>query len=121
MKEPNGLHVNNILFRIANITPTKSGQFVTLWKRIGNGPIIPYDMSDPIDYFMIYVQQENRHGFFFIPKTVLYTKGFVSSNGQGGKRAMRVYASWDIAESKQAQKTQEWQLNYFFELDKNKS
>ena len=28
-----------IKFRVAKITPTKIGQFVTFWKRIGSGPI----------------------------------------------------------------------------------
>lgn len=34
----------SIKYLVAKITPTKVGQFVTLWKRIGNGPIQPYDV-----------------------------------------------------------------------------
>ncbi len=30
-----------IKFRVAKITPTKVGQFVTFWKRIADGPITP--------------------------------------------------------------------------------
>lgn len=44
--------INNqlVIFRAAKITPTKTDQFVVLWKRIGGGPIIPYDMADPMHY-----------------------------------------------------------------------
>jgi MepB protein len=41
----NGLRVQ---YRVAKITPTKVGQFVTLWKRVGRGPIQPFDLSDPV-------------------------------------------------------------------------
>lgn len=37
----NGL---SIRFRAAKITPTKVGQFVTIWERSGDGPIQPYDV-----------------------------------------------------------------------------
>src|SRR5258708_426124 len=43
----------NILFRVGKITPKKVGQFVTLWKREGTGPIQPYDLSDTVDLFVI--------------------------------------------------------------------
>ena len=112
-------HLNNlrIIFRIAKRTPTKTGQFVTLWKRSENGPIIPYDISDPYDFYIISVRKNNQLGQFIFPKDILYQKGILSENNQGGKRALRVYAPWDITESKQAQKTQEWQSRYFFEID----
>jgi hypothetical protein len=107
---------HKIVFRVAKITPTKTGQFVTLWKRIGNGPIMPFDMNDPFDRVIISVRQNQRLGQFVFPKSVLYEKGFVSKDGKGGKRAMRIYSSWDAADSKQAQKTQAWQSQYFFEV-----
>jgi len=50
---------------------------------------------------------------------VLYEKGFISKERKGGKRAMRVYPPWDITESNQAKKTQEWQIKYFFEINEN--
>jgi hypothetical protein len=111
--EMQGRHVK---FRVGKITPKKTGQFVTLWKRIGKGPILPYDMADPVDVFVISVRKPGRLGQFVFPKSVLYEKGIVSNEGQGGKRAMRVYPSWDHAESRQAQSTQAWQLLYFFEI-----
>ena len=63
--EPEGLEyaasvfeLNNrkIRFRIAKTTPTKVGQFVTLWKRTNKGPIQPFDMLDQIDLFVISLQ-----------------------------------------------------------------
>lgn len=113
--------INNrsILFRTGKITPTKIGQFVTLWKRIGNGPILPYDIADDIDLFVISVRNEEFFGQFVFPKAALYEKGIISKEGKGGKRAMRIYPPWDITESKQAKKTQAWQLIYFFAIASN--
>lgn len=105
-----------IVFRIAKTTPTKIGQFVTLWKRVGSGPIMPYNLSDPIDLFVISVRNKENLGQFVFPKRILHEKGFISQDGSGGKRAMRVYPPWNTPESRQAQKTQAWQLLYFFEI-----
>ena len=111
-------NMNNhkIVFRVSKITPTKTGQFVTLWKRRDNGLIMPFDISDSFDKVIVSVRQNQRLGQFVFPKTVLYEKGFVSKDGIGGKRAMRVYAPWDITDSKQAKKTQAWQYQYFFDI-----
>ena len=110
--------INNwrIIFRVAKITPTKVGQFVTLWKRIGTGPILPYDISDSLDLFMVSVKSGKSLGQFIFPKELLLQKGFVSTNGKGGRRAMRVYPPWDITDNAQAKKTQAWQLLYFVEI-----
>lgn len=105
-----------IKFRVAKITPTKIGQFVTLWKRIGRGPIMPFDLSDSVDFFIVSVRSAQHFGQFIFPKNILWQKGFVSKEGNGGKRAMRVYPPWDITDSPQARKTQSWQLLYFVEL-----
>lgn len=109
----------NIEFRIAKITPTKIGQFVTIWKRIGDGPIQPFDMADPFDLIVISVRTSTHFGQFVFPKTVLSEKGIVSKNEKGGKRAIRVYPPWDIPDNKQANQTQKWQLPYFFEIPLN--
>lgn len=106
----------NIKFRVAKITPTKIGQFVTIWKRIGSGPIQPFDMADPFDLVVISVRTPEHFGQFVFPKLVLYEKGIVSKDGRGGKRAIRVYPPWDRTDNKQASKTQKWQLPYFFEI-----
>jgi hypothetical protein len=113
----NGLSVR---FRVAKITPTKIGQFVTLWKRIGNGPIQPYDMSDPVDFFIVSTRKDDLFGQFVFPKAVLCQQGVISKNGKGGKRAIRVYPPWDKAINQQAKKTQAWQLAYFLEIPLNK-
>lgn len=113
------LNTHRIQFRTSKITPTKTGQFVTLWKRIGTGPIMPYDMEDPVDYFIVSVRDRQRLGQFIFPKEILRQKGYVSQNGIGGKRAMRVYPPWVTTDSTQAQKTQAWQQVYFVEIEPN--
>jgi len=111
--EMNNKHIK---FRTGKITPTKVGQFVTLWKRIGKGPILPHDMEDPVDLFVVSVRHAEYFGQFVFPKAVLHEKGVLSKEGKGGKRAMRVYPSWDMADNRQAKNTQAWQLKYFFEI-----
>jgi hypothetical protein len=111
----------SIRFRVAKITPTKVGQFVTLWKRTGNGPIQPYDVEDPVDFFVVSTRDKNNFGQFVFPKSILCEQDIVSVNGKGGKRAIRVYPPWDNTTSRQAQKTQKWQLNYFLEIPSNTS
>lgn len=108
-----------VKFRVAKITPTKIGQFVTLWKRIEKGPIQPYDSSDSVDFFIINTRKGDHFGQFVFPKSVLCQQDVFSINGIGGKRAIRVYPPWDAAVNRQAQKTQKWQLEYFLEIPKN--
>ncbi len=109
----------NICYREAKITPTKTGQFVTLWKRNQAGTIEPFDYSDDIDFVMVSVRKNENWGLFIFPKLVLLEKGIFSTEKKEGIRATRVYPSWDETTSKQAQKTQKWQLQYFFLLDQN--
>ncbi|WP_421978937.1 MepB family protein [Roseivirga seohaensis] len=111
--ELNGLQ---IVSRNAKVTPTKIGQFVTLWKRLNNGPIQPFDTSDHIDFVVINVSADNQLGQFVFPKKVLLEKGVFSTASKEGKRAIRVYPLWDKPTSKQALKTQQWQLDYFLAI-----
>ncbi len=105
-----------VLFRSAKITPTKMGQFVTLWKRNSTkNTIEPFEISDTIDLFVINVKTESNFGQFVFPKSVLVEKGIVT-NKKEGKRAIRVYPIWDLPESRQAKNTQNWQLDYFLEI-----
>ena len=67
------------------------------------------------------VRDAEHFGQFVFPKAVLYEKGIVSKDGKSGKRAMRIYPPWDITDSRQAKKTQAWQLMYFFEIHPNKN
>ena len=110
------LNSQTVLFRTAKITPTKTGQFVTLWKRIENGPIQPFDDKDPIDLVIINTRKSDRLGQFIFPKSVLCEQGIISTSKKEGKRAIRVYPPWDEPTSKQAQKTQKWQLEFFLEI-----
>lgn len=114
--ELNGLKT---LFRVAKTTPTKVGQFVTVWKRITKGPIQPFDLSDDIDLFIINTQNEDHFGQFVFPKSVLIQQGILTTDLKEGKRAIRVYPPWDITTNKQSQKTQKWQLDYFLEIPQN--
>lgn len=110
------LNSKNIIFRVAKITSTKIGQFVTIWKRIKNGPILPYDISDPVDLFVISVRNNEYFGQFIFTKEILLEQGVLSKNSIGGKRAIRLYPPWDVPNSKQAKNTQEWQLKYFVQI-----
>lgn len=105
-----------VKYRAAKITPSKTGQFVTLWKREKGGPIQPFRTSDDIDIFIVSTRYENRLGQFIFPKNALLKHGILSDEDNYGKRAIRVYPPWDSATNKQAQKSQQWQLNYFLEI-----
>ena len=105
-----------IIFRTAKITPAKIGQFVTLWKRKQGKPIEPLNEKDDFDFVIINTQFQNKLGQFIFPKTVLSQKGIISSTFKDGKRALRVYPSWDQPTSKQAITTKNWQKNYFIEV-----
>jgi hypothetical protein len=103
-------------FRVAKITSTKVGQFVTLWERMGNGPIQPYDILDSVELTVISTREGNNFGQFIFPKAVLGEHDILSIKRNGGKRAIRVYPPWVETTSRQAQKTQLWQLEYFLEM-----
>ncbi|OHT44354.1 MepB family protein [Flavobacterium tructae] len=108
------LNQKNICYRKAKITPTKTGQFVTLWKRNTTGIIEPFDFTDAIDFVIVSVRKNELFGQFVFPKPILLEKGIFTTSKKEGKRATRVYPPWDETTSKQAQKTQQWQLNYFY-------
>ena len=106
-----------VLSRSAKVTPKKIGQFVTFWKRPNKGVIEPFHESDPIDFFVVNVKMDNELGQFVFPKSVLMEKGIISTEQKEGKRGFRVYPKWDTVNNKQAERTQKWQLNYFFEVN----
>lgn len=105
-----------VRFRAAKVTPTKLGQFVTLWKRVGRGPIQPLDAADPLDCCVVSVRHGAQCGQFVFSMAVLRQHGVVSVEGRGGKRALRVYPPWDVTTSRQAEKTQQWQQECFVDL-----
>lgn len=113
------LQGRRVKFRVAKITPTKIGQFVTVWKRVGK-QTQPYDALDPFDLLVICTRRGDLFGQFVLPKSVLIQQAILSVGGKGGKRALRAYPPWDQATSRQAQNTQRWQLNYFVEIPHDK-
>ncbi|MDJ0461934.1 MepB family protein [Streptomyces sp. H27-C3] len=116
----------SVRFRAAKTTPTKVGQFVTVWKRSPGGPIQPFDVEDPVDLFVISTrdssegddraQGDGRFGQFVFPRHVLCERGILGRSGSGGKRAFRVYPPWTTTANRQAGRTQTWQLDHFLHM-----
>jgi hypothetical protein len=109
------LNEMKVQFRVSKITPTKIGQFVTIWKRGKNGITQPFDISDNLDFIIIASRSENNVGQFIFPKAVLADKGIITRKGKEGKRGIRVYPPWDKVSNRQAEKTQSWQIGYFLD------
>lgn len=105
--------------RIPKITPIKTGQFVTIWKRNKDGITAPFDNEDNFDFVIITVRNDENFGQFIFPKLVLADRGIITRKGKEGKRGFRVYPPWDITTNKQAEKTQNWQTNYFVTIKNN--
>jgi hypothetical protein len=115
------LHGSKILYRNAKITPTKNGQFVSIWKRNKNGITKPFDIQDKIDFIIITARSGDHFGQFIFPKSVLANKEIITQKGKIGKRGIRIYPPWEIPNSKQAERTQNWQLNYFLTIKEDDS
>ena len=108
------LHGKRLVLRVAKTTPTKTGQFVTVWKRPHPAAdIAPLDEADPVDAVIIAVADGRQDGLFIFPRGVLLERGVMSRAGAGGKRALRVYPPWCAPASAQAQRTQRWQARWF--------
>lgn len=110
-----------MVHRVSKITPKKAGQFVTIWKRNSHGVTEPFDSTDDFDYIAITAKSGDNIGQFIFPKAVLADKGIITQNGKGGKRGIRVYPKWDTVTNKQAEKTQNWQTNYFITIGSDHS
>lgn len=108
------INTTKIKHRTAKITPAKTGQFVTLWKRNELGATAPLDSTDDFDCIIITAKKNKRTGFFIFPKPVLIFNQIISHKNKVGKMGIRLYPSWDIATNRQAQKAQKWQSAYFF-------
>lgn len=113
------LNEYKILFRKAKITPTKTGQFVTLWKRNEKGITEPFDITDEFDFYLIATRTPSKFGLFIFLRNILHDNKVLSDATRDGKRGIRVYPIWDETTSKQAQKTQIWQTQYFIDLSDN--
>ena len=109
----------NFKFRKSKITPKKVGQFVTLWKRNSEKQTEPFNENDNFDFFIFVSEQDEKFGFFIFSKKLLIEKNILSSRLKEGKRGFRLYPTWVKTESKQAEKTQSWQTEYFIDLTSN--
>jgi hypothetical protein len=103
--------------RTAKITPTKIGQFVTLWKRNKENITEPINDSSDLKFVIIICIFKGKSGRFLFPRKTLIDKKIMSSveYKSKGKRGFRVYPTWDKPTSKQAIATQAWQVEYFEE------
>jgi hypothetical protein len=115
------LNRKTIQYRISKITPTKTGQFVIIWKRNKDGITEPFDILDDIDFIIITSKSGDNFGQFIFPKSVLADNGIITRNSKEGKRGIRVYPPWDITTNKQAVKTQSWQTKYFLTIKNDNS
>lgn len=115
------LENKSVKFRMAKITPTKTGQFVTVWKRNAQGITEPFEVSDNFDFYFIAVSKEDCFGVFIFSKKILLEHQVLSNGKINGKRGIRVYPPWDLAGNKQAEKTQKWQTQCFLKLPWNEN
>ena len=112
-----GLEGHAIAFRVAKTTPTKVGQFVTIWKRpTPDSEIAPLDITDGVQFVVVSVSDAAHRGQFIFDQRLLLAKGIMSHNRKGGKRAIRVYPPWSNPTAKDAIRTQQWQTQHFLPL-----
>lgn len=110
------LHQKIVIYRTAKITPTKIGQFVSIWKRNEFGVTTPHHMNDNFDFMIINCESGSLNGQFIFSKQILLEKHIISSSLKEGKRGFRVYPPWEAAFNDQARKTQKWQAKYFVDF-----
>jgi hypothetical protein len=109
----------SVVYRAAKTTPTKIGQFVTLWHRPDPaGPIAPLDSESDIALAIIAVSDGVQQGHFVFDRSTLLQRGVMCQGGLGGKRAIRVYPPWTKPVAKGAIRTQKWQIRCFLPLDR---
>ncbi|OMD44771.1 mep operon protein MepB [Paenibacillus borealis] len=109
------LNSKSVRFRVAKITPTKTGQFVAIWEKDDHHKNQAFSYEKATDLLVIntFDAPNNRFGQFVFPKDVLVKHNILTTTKAKGKMAIRVYPSWDTPTSKQAIATQSWQLPYF--------
>ncbi|WP_274310366.1 MepB family protein [Solibacillus daqui] len=107
-----------VRFRVAKITPTKIGQFVSFWEKDNANKNQAFSFDNATDLLVINTFNDNGDfGQFVFPKEVLLKQNILKTANTKGKMAIRVYPSWDIPTSKQAIATQKWQSPYFVKID----
>ena len=113
------LNNQKVKFRMAKITPTKTGQFVSIWKRNQYKITEPHNISDEFEFYIIGTKEETKLGVFIFNKTILSENKILTNKNGEGKRGIRIYPTWNLTTNKQAQKTQNWQIKYFIEITDN--
>jgi hypothetical protein len=68
------LNEKTIQQRVSKITPTKTGQFVTIWKRNKNAITEPFDISDDFDFVIITSRNEEKLDNLFFQNRFWLTK-----------------------------------------------
>jgi len=112
------LNSKSIRFRVAKITPNKIGQFVAFWEKDKNNKNQAFSYEKATDLLVINTfTSNNNFGQFVFPKEVLVKQNILKTDTTKGKMGIRVYPSWENTTSKQAIKTQKWQLTYFVEAN----
>lgn len=99
--------------RLAKKTPKKKGYFLACWFKDNEGINIPYSKQKFADYLIVVIIDGNNQGYFNFPKNILVDRGILTSSGNKGKMAFRVYPDWESELNATALKTQHWQNHYF--------
>mmetsp|Transcript_7366 Transcript_7366/g.16268 ORF Transcript_7366/g.16268 Transcript_7366/m.16268 type:complete len:234 (-) Transcript_7366:228-929(-) len=103
-------------YRTAKITPTKTGAFVTCWKRPGGrkGAIVPLSHDNSWAALVVAVDEgPSKFGHFVFLPSELESQGILKDSKSKGKLSFRVYAPWVEPESQQAASSQAWQKRCF--------
>src|SRR4051812_1099333 len=79
-----------VRFRVARVTPTKTGSFVAVWRRAADGTTEPFGAGEQ-RRLVIVTRDDGGFGAFVFPDVALAAQGVVSVGGVGGKRGFRVY------------------------------
>ncbi|MEK5032570.1 MepB family protein [Paenibacillus sp. FSL R7-0302] len=109
----------SVRFRVAKITPTKTGQFVAMWEKNAERKNQAFTYADAPDLLVIntFHPVSGELGQFVFPKDLLKKHGVLATDNAPGKMAIRIYPAWDTVTNKQAVATQTWQLPYFGIVD----
>src|SRR5699024_11498050 len=101
----------------ANTRPRQIVRCGGLWEKDVNNKNQP-ELYEEAPGLLVITTFKNKNDFgqFIFPKEVLLKEDILRSVSTKGKMAMRVYPSWDSPSSKQALKTQKWQLPYFVDM-----
>lgn len=95
------LSSRTVRFRVANITPRKTGQFVAFWEKDVSNKNQPYVYEEAPDLLVITTfKNKKAFGQFVFPKEVLLKRNILRSPSTKGKMAIRVYPIWDNPSNK---------------------